>query len=435
MRVSKDRESETSTLTQAQRIAAYCQAMGWVLVQTITEPGRSAYKASRSARPGFRKAREIIGAGAADTLIVWKIDRACRSTADTLDLVDELSAAGAGFVSVTESFDTSTPAGRLTMTVLAALAELESATKSERVSEWQHYRRSTGATPTGQRPFGYRRERNRLVVDESEAAIVREAAALVLDGGSLRGLAATMAERDIVGKNGRPLTNRGWRVILTSPTIAGCREVDDTLVPSDAWEPIIDVEQLLDLRSLLLDPQRRSTTARDRRWLLVGIARCGRCSDDTPMICRPHSVSPPRYVCPTCTLSIEAERTEKLVSDDLLDLLDVDAWRRLRAGVVEPADTAAYDDAMTELVDRFGAGEVDATTFADMAEGLRRQRNAATTERPALPDVDDVRRAWPTLDVNARRLVLSAATESLVIEAARRGLNRFDSERVRWTPR
>jgi hypothetical protein len=76
-------------------------------------------------------------------------------------------------------------------------------------------------------------------------------------------------------------------------------------------------------------------------------------------------------------------------------------------------------------------------TFADLVDGLRRQRDAAAVAAAPvrLPDVDDLRAAWPALDLAARRLVLSAATESLTIARARPGINRFDEERVRWVAR
>ena len=90
VRISKDRDEETSTETQEQSIRAYCTAHGWEVVDVLVEPGRSAYKASRSNRPKFRKARELIDTGAATALVVWKIDRACRDAEDTLRLVREL---------------------------------------------------------------------------------------------------------------------------------------------------------------------------------------------------------------------------------------------------------------------------------------------------------------------------------------------------------
>ena len=169
VRISVDRSDESSTASQEKLVRAYCKRNELRLVDVIVEPGRSAYRSSRRTRPGFERAKELIRSGAADLLVVWKLDRACRSTIDTLQLVEELAEHGAELVSVTESFDSGTASGRMTLSVLAALAEMESSTKSERSLAWQEHRRNSGATPTGPRPFGYRREHNKLHVDEGEA--------------------------------------------------------------------------------------------------------------------------------------------------------------------------------------------------------------------------------------------------------------------------
>ena len=98
MRISKNRDGETSTETQEQRVRAYCAAHGWSVVDVVIEPGRSAYKSSRSTRPGFRNAMNLIRSGAADVLVVWKLDRAGRDVIDIRNLVSELAEHGAQFV-------------------------------------------------------------------------------------------------------------------------------------------------------------------------------------------------------------------------------------------------------------------------------------------------------------------------------------------------
>ena len=61
-----DRDDETSTTTQEERVRAHCTAHGLDLIDVIVEPGRSAYGATRSTRPGFARAKELIASGAAD---------------------------------------------------------------------------------------------------------------------------------------------------------------------------------------------------------------------------------------------------------------------------------------------------------------------------------------------------------------------------------
>ena len=142
----------------------------------------------------------------------------------------------------------------------------------------------------------------------------------------------------------------------------------------------------------------------------------------------------PRYFCPECHLSIEVARTDELVCEELLALLDAKTWRRLRQG--RPAvgtDDSGFEEAMTALTQRFVAGDIDAVQLGELAEALRRQHEVTAAPPPPLPDVANLRTAWPTLDLTQRRLVLSAATESLTIMPSKPS-NRFDKSRVRWVP-
>ena len=127
VRISVDRDEETSTESQEQSIRAYCAKPGWSVVDVKTDAGRSAYGASRKTRPRFNEAMELVRTGAANALVVWRLDRLSRSAKDTLDLVEELTAHGAELVSVTEGeLDPNKPTGKLLLTMLSGLAEMES---------------------------------------------------------------------------------------------------------------------------------------------------------------------------------------------------------------------------------------------------------------------------------------------------------------------
>jgi site-specific DNA recombinase len=435
VRISKDRDDETSTTTQEARIRAYCTAHALAVVDVIVEPGRSAYKTSRTSRPGLTRAKGLIASGAADVLVCWKLDRVARNTVDTLNLVEELAEHGAQLASVTEHFDTSTPTGEMTLTVLAALARMESATKSERTQAWQEHRRNNGAVPTGPRPFGYRRERNELHIDPVEAAVIRKAADGVLAGQSFASIVADVAAAGVVGRSGRPFARRTLYGILTGPTVAGCREKppgSGVFIESEGWEPILERPVWEAVRAVLKDPARRSSPSNARRWWLSGIAQCGRCQGR--MKVRPTRKGA-RYTCAECQMSVDVPRTDEVVESALLALLDRKAWQRLRQGQsVGTADTTGYEEAMAELTARFVAEDIDAAELAELAEALRRQQQVVAAPPPPLPDVADLKKAWPKLDLEARRLVLSAATESLTIKPAPPREHRFDEKRIVWVP-
>jgi len=97
-------------------------------VRTLTEAGcelifREEASGADPSRPQLRKALERIGDG--DVLVVWKMDRLCRSLRDLLFTLEKIQVAGAGFRSLTESIDTTTAPGRLMMQMLGAFAEFE----------------------------------------------------------------------------------------------------------------------------------------------------------------------------------------------------------------------------------------------------------------------------------------------------------------------
>jgi DNA invertase Pin-like site-specific DNA recombinase len=69
-----------------------------------------------------------------DMIVVWKLDRFSRSLKDLLHIMEKIAAAGAGFRSLTESIDTTTPAGRMMMQMVGSFAEFERAMIRERTS-------------------------------------------------------------------------------------------------------------------------------------------------------------------------------------------------------------------------------------------------------------------------------------------------------------
>jgi len=434
-RVSVDRDNETSTTTQEERIRGHCASHGWDVVEVIVESGRSAFGTSRSSRPGLARAKALIASGAADVLVCWKLDRAARNTKDALGLVDELRADGARFVSVTESFDTGTASGRMMFTMLSALAEMESATKSERTAEWHSHRRMRGATTTGPRPFGYRREANRLLVDKAEAAVIRRGAKHIIGGGSLRSFVMSTAQAGVVGtQTGAPINDQAMRRILTGPTIAALRETSPgVFVESSEWTPVLDRETWDAVRAVLLDPGRRTSPSSRRRWWLSGIATCGRCEGAPAMIVKGHA-SGPRYTCRHCYLSVSVAQTDELVMRDLFAMLDRSTWARLRRGGTPTApDVSEFESAMAEVTARFIAGDIDHAELANVAEALRRQQQVTSVPAVRLPDVSDLPKSWPKLSLEQRRLIVQTATESLVIMPWVRGRG-FDERRIVWTP-
>lgn len=111
-------------------------------------------------RPELARAIRSLQPG--DVLVVWKLDRLSRSLRDLLFTLEEVAAAGAGFRSLTEAVDTTTPAGRLMTQTLGAFAEFERAMTRERTMSGLAHARQAGRL-LGRRPSLTRQQRAEIV--------------------------------------------------------------------------------------------------------------------------------------------------------------------------------------------------------------------------------------------------------------------------------
>ena len=98
--------------------------------------------AGRWDRPELHRLLDQVRPG--DVLVVWKLDRLSRSLKDLLSLLDSVQAAGAGFLSLTEAIDTTTPAGRMMMQIVGSFAEFERAMLRERTRNGLQAARADG---------------------------------------------------------------------------------------------------------------------------------------------------------------------------------------------------------------------------------------------------------------------------------------------------
>lgn len=98
---------------------------------------------ARSDRPELRKALATLSEG--DVLVITRLDRLARSTRDLLDIVHEIETKGAKLKALTDSWaDTTTPTGKLILTVLGGLAEFERSLIAERTAEGRERARRAG---------------------------------------------------------------------------------------------------------------------------------------------------------------------------------------------------------------------------------------------------------------------------------------------------
>jgi DNA invertase Pin-like site-specific DNA recombinase len=144
---------------------------GWRLLSKRCDDG--AFSGASLERPALQQLLANIRAGRIDIVVIYKVDRLTRSLADFAKLVELFDQHSVSFVSVTQSFNTTSSMGRLTLNVLLSFAQFEREVIGERVRDKIAASKRRGIRVGGPIPLGYRRVDKKLVVAPEEAETVR----------------------------------------------------------------------------------------------------------------------------------------------------------------------------------------------------------------------------------------------------------------------
>ena len=159
---------------QHEACAAYIKSQaseGWKPVRDRYDDG--GISGGTLERPGLQRLLADIAAGHVDIVVVYKVDRLTRSLLDFAKLVEAFDKAGTSFVSITQSFNTTTSMGRLTLNMLLSFAQFEREVTAERIRDKIAQSKARGMWMGGTPPIGYRPDGRSLAIVEADAAIVR----------------------------------------------------------------------------------------------------------------------------------------------------------------------------------------------------------------------------------------------------------------------
>ena len=221
-RVSTDIQAEkefSSCEAQEQKIRSFVKSQdNWQIAKVYTDAG---YTGANTNRPALQELLEDIKQNKIDIILAYKIDRLTRSPKDFYQLIEVFDKYQTDFISITERFDTSTPAGRLLRNIMLTFAQFERELTSERTKDKMLERAKKGMCSGGYAPFGYKRENKKLLIDQKEAEIIRLIFEIYLETGSVGKVRDFLKEKNIKNRQGNPFLKPSVAYLLRNVAYAG----------------------------------------------------------------------------------------------------------------------------------------------------------------------------------------------------------------------
>ena len=197
-RVSTDKQADRGVSLEAQteKIRAMTVVHSADLIDIIVEAGESAKSLNR---PGMQRLLVLVDSGEVNAVVVAKLDRLTRSVKDLCELLERFDRRGVALISVAESLDTSSAAGRLVLNIMTAVSQWEREAIGERTRDAMRHKRHQRER-VGNIAYGYRLAPDGIHVEPepTEQAMIATIGELRTEGRSLRRIAID-------------LNRRGWR--------------------------------------------------------------------------------------------------------------------------------------------------------------------------------------------------------------------------------
>jgi site-specific DNA recombinase len=207
VRVSTDKQADrgVSLDAQAEKIRAMAVVHNAELLDIIVDGGESAKSLNR---PGMARLLAMVDASEVQVVIIAKLDRLTRSVKDLCILLERFERRGVALVSVAESLDTGSAAGRLVLNIMTAVSQWEREAIGERTRDAMSHKRSNGEC-VGNIQFGFRLgpDGKHVEPDPAEQAMLDDIRTLRRNGHTLRGIAAALNHRALRTRRGS-----AWRL-------------------------------------------------------------------------------------------------------------------------------------------------------------------------------------------------------------------------------
>jgi site-specific DNA recombinase len=457
-RISTVKEPEDEGLAVERQIRDcldLCDRLGWTIAETYPDDSKSAY--TGKARPEYERMLADARAGRIDAIVCWSVDRLTRHPRELEEIIDLYTSHHVALATVGGEINLGDPDGRMVARMTGVMARSEVEKMARRIRREIQQRAERGL-PHGPRAYGWDRVDGQDVLNVAEAAVVREIAQRLLSGESVKAVTESLNERRIPPpyghrptKDGRP---RQWsrvtvRAVVLRERNAGLRRHQGKIIGRAAWEPIFDEDTFYRLRALLGDPKRKVTTGSAFRYLLSGIAKCGKCRRPVRVLItgRSRGTNTKRYayVCGHCHgISRDQGRVDRLIEKLTIEFLVSPKARAVFNPEPDPLKIAEANRLQAKLDDtarKFARDEITGDQLTTITAEVRPKLDALKAEtRPTPVDLSDlatpdIAKRWKGIPLERRRALVDFLWDITLLPRGKDAPRRFDHTSIRALPK
>jgi site-specific DNA recombinase len=459
IRVSTEEQAQgESPKNHETRARMYAELKNWNVVELYDLSGVSGK--SVIDHPEAKRMLNDVASGKIQALIFSKLARLARNVRELLEISDHFQKHNANLVSLEESIDTSTPAGRLLFTVIGALAQWEREEISARVAASVPVRAKMGKPTGGRGPFGYTWNDKHLAINPDEALVVKEIYNTFLETKKLLTTARVINDKGYRSRNGALFGKTTIKRILTNPTYKGMKRANYSkskgnkkswvLKPQSEWvyfevEPIIPEDTWNEVNAIIKGWSGRypKSVPKESRFPFGGLLVC-ECGGK--MYVYPYEgMKVNRYVCRNCRNKINEDviieqfleglktmvlKPEQLEGRSNSEIEIKEKQERLRLLQKELQTT---NNKIDKLLDLWNSEAIDKQTFSERFSELKERKEQILLEIPRLQaEIDFIKVSelgrdylltqaktfasmWPLLNEDERNRFIKEVIESIKV--------------------
>ncbi|MFM2293625.1 MAG: hypothetical protein RLZZ350_38 [Verrucomicrobiota bacterium] len=455
IRVStEDQAKGESPEHHEQRAREYAKFNVWDVVEVYDLAGVSGKTVMENAEA--KRMIADVKRGHITGLIFSKLARLARNTKELLEFADLFRQHGVDMVSLQEKIDTSSPAGRLFYTMIAAMAQWEREEIADRVNASIKIRAKLGKSLGGAAPFGYQWKDNKLVVNPVEAPVRKLMYELFSQHKRKKSVARLLNQAGYRTRNGSKFTDTTVVRLLQDTTANGLYRANHTYrdgagkllpKPEAEWvftkvEPIVPADLWKECNDALDARKANRPLGRKPVHLFAGVLHCG-CGQKMYVFSRS-----PKYVCPKCRNKIPIDTIDGVFHDALKEFfVSADKIKgHLQSANQNLADKKHQLEAharqiekvqaeMHKMIQLYQADEIPVAGFGKTYKPLEERERALVAELPRLQaEVDtlemrqlsaeevlveatDLHRRWPHMGQDEKRRIIESIVEKITITA------------------